>query len=418
MRCRPAILLSLALLCPSLALAATNPAVMDAIDARLEASFDELVEIRRDIHRNAEPAGAETRTAAIVAERLREFGLEVQTGVGGHGVIGILRGKHPGPVIGYRADMDAMATAAADPVDFASVNPEANHVCGHDIHTTVALAIAEALASQKHNLHGTVKFVFQPAEETATGAAAMIEDGVMNDPAPDRFLALHCGRVPTGQLLLLEGMALPGLEIVTVRCSGDGDLEAAATTAAGAFMAINNTGPPMGSSFMDLLVPPDRPYRVGNVIGAEPDAETGDLLLTGFVKASDEASYAEARKLLQQHVNEIEVDGVELELTFEGQGLPPMVNDIALCRTTVASARAVLGEENVLSMTGSVPFFGEDFSYFQERVPGVMYFLGVANPAKGMNGMPHAPNFSADEDAILVGARAMCAMILGEMAGE
>jgi amidohydrolase len=417
MRVQPAILVSLFLFSSSPAAAGTDPSVMSGVEAHLESVRDELIEIRRDIHMHAESAGNEERTAGIVAARMREAGLDVRTGVGGHGVVAILRGGFSGPVIGYRADMDAMATTAMDPVEFASVNPEANHVCGHDIHTTVAIGIAEALASQRDQLHGTVKFVFQPAEETATGAEAMIEDGVMEDPVPDLFLAVHSGPVPVGQLLLLEGMALPGLELVNVRCSGNGDLESAASLAAGSFTAVNNAAPPMGADFRSMISPPEQSYRVGSVIGAEPDADSGDLVLTGFLKASDETSYSEAREILKAGVDAVAVEGVDLQVEFLGESLPPMVNELELCKRTTASARAILGEENVLTMKGSVPFFGEDFSYFQQRVPGVMYFLGVANAEEGINGMPHAPNFQADERAIQVGAGVMCGIILAEMGG-
>jgi metal-dependent amidase/aminoacylase/carboxypeptidase family protein len=391
----------------------STESLFSSIDAQLEASFPQLVEIRRDLHRHAENAGNEVRTSRIVADELESLGLEVRREVGGHGVVGILRGELEGPVIGYRADMDAMATAAADPEEFRSVDPGVNHVCGHDVHTTVALAVAEVLAAHRSELRGTVKFLFQPAEEVAAGAKAMLADGVMEAPTPDLFLALHCAPLPVGEMLLLEGMALPGLETVEVRCSGDGDRDAAAEKIASAFLSVANTGSPTGADFRSMVWPPDRPYRLGSIISADSDPDSGDLVITGFVRASDETSYVEAREALETGLDAIAIDGISLEVSFEGIVLPAMVNDVDLGRRTTALARTVLGEDNVKSMRGSIPFFGEDFSYFQRRAPGVMYFLGVANPTEGIAGMPHSPDFQADEEAIVVGARVMAGIILG-----
>ena len=157
----------------------------------LEEAREDLIEVRRDIHRHPEASGQEERTAALVADRLRALGLEVETGVGGHGVVGVLRGGQPGPVVAYRADMDAVRDNSPDPVPFRSELPGVRHICGHDIHTTVALGVAVALSAVRDELPGTVKFVFQPAEENIQGAKAMIEDGVLEDPAPSAIFAVH-----------------------------------------------------------------------------------------------------------------------------------------------------------------------------------------------------------------------------------
>jgi amidohydrolase len=151
---------------------------MEDVERQLQSVRADLIEVRRDIHRHPEVSGQEERTAWIVAERLRGSGLEVATGVGGHGVVGILRGGKPGPTVAYRADMDAVYSNAPDPVPFASETPGVRHICGHDIHTTVALGVAEALTAIRDELPGTVKFIFQPAEENIQGAYAMIEDRV------------------------------------------------------------------------------------------------------------------------------------------------------------------------------------------------------------------------------------------------
>ncbi|MBK5099343.1 MAG: M20/M25/M40 family metallo-hydrolase, partial [Gemmatimonadetes bacterium] len=176
---RAAILAVLLSSSPGLAAAQGQDAasLQAAVDSRLFETRDELIEVRRDIHRHPEVSGREERTAGVVAGRLRALGLDVRTDVGGHGVVAVLRGSHPGPIVAFRADMDAVASRDPDPVDFASTVEGVRHICGHDIHTTVGLALAEGMAAIRDQLAGSVMLIFQPAEENATGARAMLEDG-------------------------------------------------------------------------------------------------------------------------------------------------------------------------------------------------------------------------------------------------
>jgi len=150
----------------------------------LQDNESSLIEFRRDLHRHPELSGQEERTARVVAERMREAGLDVRTGVGGHGVVAVLRGGRSGPVVAFRADMDAIPSTGPDPVEFASVDADVRHGCGHDMHVAVAVGIAETFATFRDEMRGTVKFIFQPAEENAEGAAAVIEDGAMQNPKP------------------------------------------------------------------------------------------------------------------------------------------------------------------------------------------------------------------------------------------
>jgi len=172
--------------------------VYEKIENKSHSIFAYLVDIRRDIHRNPELSGQEVRTANKIRKQLSKLGLEVKSNIGGHGVLGILRGKAPGPIVAWRADIDAYKDSSPDPVEFASRIKGVRHVCGHDVHTTIGLGIAETLKSVENEMSGTVMFIFQPAEETATGAKRMLEDGVFSELMPEAIFALHVCPIEEG----------------------------------------------------------------------------------------------------------------------------------------------------------------------------------------------------------------------------
>jgi metal-dependent amidase/aminoacylase/carboxypeptidase family protein len=304
---------SLVLVMNIVSVAATSGAAQRAglhqrIAAHLQKTTAEWVEVRRDIHRHPELSGQEVRTAALVADRLRTLGLEVQTGIGGHGVVGILRGGRPGPLVAYRADMDAVRSAATDPVDFASVVPGVRHICGHDMHVTIGLALAASLSSVKADLPGRVMFIFQPAEERATGARAMLTDGLFAREKPDAIFGLHSAPLDAGRITSKSG--------------------------------------------------------------------------------------------LMMHPNEI---------------APGVTNHDALFTAAKADLIAVLGAQAFVDLQAPPDGFSEDFGAFQAQVPGVFFFLGVGNAAKGIAAMPHSPNFTVDESAIPFGVKAMAAVVVGRL---
>jgi amidohydrolase len=198
----------------------------------------ELIEIRHDLHRHPEVSGHEVRTAGVIAQRLRALGFEVRPGVGGHGVVGVLRGGRPGVVVAYRADIDAIATDLPDPAPFRSETAGVRHICGHDVHTAVALGIAEAMAAVREDIPGTVKLLFQPAEERglnlfrfeagkvdadSPGALLMIRDGALENARPAAIFALHTAPLLTGQIGATPGIALAGADRLVVRFRGAGD---------------------------------------------------------------------------------------------------------------------------------------------------------------------------------------------------
>jgi amidohydrolase len=389
------------LITPAGSVDAKTQALTERIDRRLEDARTELIDLRRDIHRHPEVSGLEERTAGIVAARLRSLGLEVQTGVGGHGVVGVLRGGAPGPVVAFRADMDAVYSNAPDPVPFASETPGVRHICGHDIHTTVGLAIAEALAEVQDELPGSVKFIFQPAEENVHGAHAMIEDGVLESPAPEAIFAYHTAPLQVGQIGSVEGLALPGLDRVTVTLRGDGDLEGAARAHARAISAASTGDAVAPEDFVAAMVGRPRPATAGR-----------DWVVGGMVRAGSEAARNRARQQIGEKLAAVQAEGVTYEFQYEAQALPDMVNDPELVRSTLEPIRSVVGAEGLLEINEVTPYFSEDFAHFQQHIPGAMYWLGASNSELGTVSMPHSPDYVADEGSIIVGAKVMVAVML------
>ncbi len=379
------------------------------VKTRLESIGPELTEFRHDLHRHPEASGDEVRTAARVAERLRKAGLQVTADVGGHGVVGLLQGGRPGPVLAYRADMDAVRSQAPDPAPFASLTPGVRHICGHDVHVAVGIGVAEALAAAKDELPGTIKFLFQPAEENIQGAKAMIRSGALDNPRPQAIFALHTAPLPVGTISCPTGLALPGFDLALVRLRGADDLEAASRTLAQKIGAIS-TVPAFGGAAGGQGPAPLRDFVLMQIDGG---AKQGDAwAMTVFVRASGEAQYAKAKQAMQQVVAEAQSDRVRIELDYQDRKEPPATNDSRLVDQIAPTLRRTLGAEHALIYDGAVPYFGEDFAYYQQQVPGALCFLGVSNAARGIQGVPHAPFYQADDGAILVGARAMSNVLL------
>lgn len=379
------------------------------VATRLQELESDLIAFRRDLHQHPELSGQEMRTAGKVAERLRALGLEVRTGVGGHGVVAVLRGGRPGPTVVYRADMDAVRDRSPDPVEFRSLTPGVRHICGHDIHTAVGLALAAGLASVRAELPGTVLFLFQPAEERATGARAMLADGALDGHRPVAIYALHTAPYEVGQLGTRAGGLLASRDLATIALSGSGDL-----TAAGAAVErlLRNAGIlPPGSRFVE----------------ADPDAFTliewragpegaGRLVYRADVVLASVVVRERLRARLTRELASLGVPDIRAALDYQAGVTAGVTNDPGLVERGNAAIRAALGDSAVRLTVSVLPAFSEDFGEFQRMVPGVMYFLGVSNTPRGTAGMPHTPNYVADEGSILIGARAMASVVLSRLA--
>jgi amidohydrolase len=381
-----------------------------------EALRDKLVEIRRDFHMHPELSGEEVRTSGIVAERLTALGLAVTTQVGGYGVVGVLEGGRPGPVVAWRADMDAFPSENTLDVPYNSVVPGVKHVCGHDVHTTIGLGIAEVLSEQREKIAGTIKFIFQPAEENATGAKAMIANGVLTNPEPKAIFGLHVWPLPVNSMGSVAGMILPGMRVLLIEYDSASapaeELDALTQQIYQALMPLATVPDPSVafdpefslSTFVTLIPVPDVDKETGRTKGLRVAIRTSE----------DEATCQQLRQELHTRMDEIATEShVKLSYTWwDDRAVPATLNDQALEVKMRGVLRQALGEENLLLMDRPFPFASEDFARYLGHIPGVFYWLGVANPEKGITGIPHTPDFDVDEDCIMVGVNAMSKMLL------
>lgn len=385
-------------------------AAIDPLDARIHATLRQreraLVAIRHDLHQHPEISGQEARTAEIVATNLRDLGFEVRTGVGGYGVVGFLRGRPDGPTIAFRADMDAVPSDDADPAPYRSLTPGVRHICGHDIHTTIGLALAAAFASVRNDLPGSVLLVFQPAEERATGARAMLADSVFAFGRPSAIYALHTAPLQVGIIGSEPGPLLGGRDEVTVVLRGT-----AARSAVDSVISLIRRTATITPRDARGSVPRD--FVMAEV---QPPAFLGDsIVVRATLSIADPAARERAQEQLLEGVGRLQSGGLRTRMSYNAQQIAGVTNDFWLTERGEERIKSLLGDAALTRVGVVSPLFSEDFGSFQNQVPGVMYLLGVSNARNGWVGMPHSAAYMADDSAILFGARAMATVMLGRM---
>lgn len=356
------------------------------------------VERRRDFHKHPELGFEETRTAGIVAETLEELGLEVTTGVGGTGVVGLLRGKVDSPVLLLRFDMDALPIQEENEVDYASETPGKMHACGHDSHVAVGLSVAKLLAPVRDSLNGTVKFVFQPAEEGGGGAMRMVEAGVLKDPVPDYAMGMHVWNdKPVGWYGLTRGPAMAGAEIFTIKLTGKGGhgaaphqtvdpVVASAQIITAAQTIVSRNVSPLESAVISICQ-----VEAGAAFNIIPQ----EAVLKGTIRAFKPEVFAIVENRLEALAHGIaEAMGCTAEISSERVTLP-VTNDSGLVGVMADVVRACDPEAKIghdLRTMGA-----EDFSFMMDEIPGCFIFVGSANAEKGLDFAHHHPRFDIDE---------------------
>ncbi len=383
------------------------------------------IDIRHVIHQNPELSNRETETAALVANRLRELGIEVQTGVAHTGVIGILRGGKPGPVVGVRADMDALPVTEASGYPFAStkrtlfLDQEVGvaHACGHDIHVAVALGTAEILAGMRDELSGTVKFIFQPAEEGAPpgekgGARLMLEQGVLDNPRPGALFALHSfPNFKVGEIGWVSGPTQASSDTIVITLHGK--------QAHGAWPHQSVDPIVMAAQVIQAIqtirsrnMNPTDPgvVSIGMIRGGQRhNIIPASIEMRGTARAYDVAVQDLVEKRLHEILGGItQANGGSYELEYTRNN-PALINHPALSEWARSSLNRSVGESGVKV---ALPVMGaEDFAYFANEIPSFYYRLGVLKPGT-TSGALHTPDLRADDSAIEIGIRSMTGLLL------
>ena len=416
---------------PAAAQDRSGDALSVTIDRHAREIEPRVVAWRRDIHEHPELGNREFRTAALVAAHLTALGLEVRTKVAHTGVVGVLRGARPGPVVALRADMDALPVTEQVDVPFASrVRTDYNgrevgvmHACGHDNHVAILMGVAEVLARMRADLPGTVTFIFQPAEEGAPageagGAELMLAEGAFENPVPDVVFGLHVFPVPVGSIMYRPGGFLASSD--TLRIVVKGQQTHAAMPWAGTDPIVTASQIVLGlqtivSRQADITSAPVV-VSIGMISGGvRANIIPDSVELVGTIRTLDQGMREDVHRRVRRTAEEIARSaGATAEVAID-LGYPVTVNDPALADRMLPTLRRVVGANGVIA---SPPVTGaEDFSYFAQAVPGLFVGLGVT--PEGATPVPnHSPLFVADERALPVGVRALAHLAVDYMAGE
>ena len=398
----------------------------DAIDAAADEVESRVIAWRRDIHAHPELGNREFRTAAIVAEHLKKLGLdEVRTGVAHTGVVGLLKGARPGPVVALRADMDALPVVEEVDVPFASkVKAEWNgesvgvmHACGHDAHVAILMGVAEVLAGLRNELRGSVKFIFQPAEELPPegeegGARMMVAEGALEKPVPHAVFGLHVtSRLALGVLGYRSGPTMASADSFSIRVDGRQTHGAMPwfgvdpiVTAAQVVLGLQT----VVSRQVDLTREP-AVVTVGMIKGGVRQNIIPDSVeMRGTIRSFDEEMRDDIHERVTHLSESIARSGRATCRVCITKNYPVTVNDPALTEAMVPTLERVAGAgkaEVVQKVMGS-----EDFSFFQRVVPGLFFFLGVVPEGENPKDVApnHSPRFFIDEKSLKVGVRALC----------
>lgn len=400
--------------------------VYQRIDAAVNASESAVIQWRRTIHSNPELGNEEHQTAALIAKQLREFNFDkVETGVAVTGVVGTLVGGKPGPVVALRADMDALPVVEQTGLPFASTNKGTYqgkevgimHACGHDAHVAMLLGVAKVLAAVRKDLPGTVKFIFQPAEEGAEGTEPwggrlMVNEGVLKGPnAPEAIFALHVGPMPSGTINYAEGAAMAGADSFEITVQGKQTHGAAPWGGVDPVVVAAET-------IVALQLIPSRHVNITTnptiiTVGSIHGGNRGNIIpasveMQGTMRTFNMEDRKDIVARMHKTVSNIaDTHGATAELEF-GLHYPVTYNQPALVEAMLPAMRQAAGDGNVHKMS---PLTGsEDFSFFSQEIPGVYLFLGSAPADPARRFMNHSPKFDVDEAALKVGVKTLAYM--------
>ena len=408
--------------------AAANPLAAE-VDRLATELNGQVVAWRRDFHKNPELGNGEVRTAKVIADELRKLGYEVTTGVAGTGVVGVLKGGRPGAVVALRSDMDALPVTEQVDLPFKSTAKAqwngqevgVMHACGHDNHMAILLGAAATFAKVRDRIPGTIKLIFQPAEEGPGGAEPMVKAGVLQNPKVDAVFGLHVFPFPAGSIVYRSGPLMASADSFVIKVKGRqthgavpwGGIDPIVVGSQIVLALQTIVSRSVNITEAPAVVTVGR-FTGGNRSNIVPE----EIELEGTVRAFDE----NVRKSIHDRIRSIatnlaESAGATATLEF-GLGYPVTRNDPALTERMVPTLRRVAGADNV--RVGPLTGTAEDFSYFQQQVPGLFFFLGVTPKDQDFTKAPqnHSPLFFADESALPVGVRVMTNLALDYLFGK
>ena len=370
---------------------------MNMIEKALEIKQNTIA-VRRDIHRHPELGFEEIRTSRLVAEKLEALGLDVQREIAGTGVVGLLRGKAESPVLLLRFDMDALPIQEATGASYASESPGKMHACGHDSHVAVGLSVAALLAEVRESIPGTIKFVFQPAEEGGGGAEKMVAAGVLENPKPDYSMGMHVWNdKPVGWYGVTEGPVMAGAQIFEVKITGKGGHGAAPHLSVDPIIAtahiitglqtiVSRNLHPLESAVVSVCK-----INAGTAFNIIPQ----EAIFSGTIRTFKPEISELVVKRFKEIINNLAQGlGCQAEITIKRVTLP-VINDLGLCKLMREIIQTIDTDAEVdfkLQTMGS-----EDFSFMMDEIPGCFVMVGSANPEKGLTYGHHHPKFDIDE---------------------
>ena len=414
---------------------AQNSKIKRTIDEKVLALEPQIIEWRRHFHQYPELSNREFNTSKKIAEHLRELGLEVQTGIAHTGVVGILKGGQPGPVVALRADIDGLPVRERVDVPFASKETSTYngqevgvmHACGHDTHIAMLLGAAYVLTSMKDQLPGTVKFIFQPAEEGAPqgedgGAELMVKEGVLKDPDVDVVFGLHVNAQTTaGHIKYRPGGTMAGSDYYSITVKGAQTHGASPwdgtdpiVTAAQIITGLQN----IVSRQVPLIQNP-AVVSVGSIHGGvRNNIIPEEVKMVGTIRTLDTGMQELVHQKIRQIATNIaEANGATAEVYID-KGYPVTYNDPELTEKMLPSIKEAAGAENVHLREAVMG--AEDFSYYALEVPGFFFFVGGAPPNTDAaeNAPHHTPDFFIDESGFVVGSKALCYLTFDYMTSQ
>jgi len=383
------------------------------------AFFPYTQSMRRDFHTHPELGFHEVRTAGIIAKELTALGLEVHTGVGVTGVVALLEGTKPGPVVLVRSDMDALPIHEETGAPYASQNHGVMHACGHDGNTAVLLTVAKMLNAHRSDLAGTVKFMFQPAEEECNGAKKMIEERVLDDPKVDFALALHVwNEKPNGWIGIADGPAMAGAEVFNIKVRGKGGhggmphlamdpiLAAAQVVSALQGIVAHNISP-LKAAVVSICT-----IHGGEVFNVTPP----EVEMTGTIRTFELDVRDRALERFEKTVHSV-AEGMGCQAEIDLRILAPTMNNQPKIARRVREVACRLFPEADVDIADYLTMGAEDFAFVLEKVPGCYFFIGSSNPEKGLDAGHHHPMFDFDESALSSGSALMAAAIMDLLNG-